>query len=411
MDLAVVAGAGREIVTGDAVDGVERHRLGRRVEDRRFVHIVPETGDAVLKEPLVQCAPPRPRLGLREVGEDRRAGPDRRDIIGAIGVFDEFVAAFAARIRRIASLDLGDMQIGDRDQLDSLRLHVGGQFGQIGEGCGVGGEGPVAVLIVDVHPDHVGRHAIRAQMARDLADLVGGHVAVARLLIAKRPFRGERGMTGEIGIAPRDLGQAGTGDEIIIDRPIGATKGQRIGIAVAEIEPGAIGIVEQDAVTAARRAGREEERNRFVDRVVGAGETERVGVPVDKFFAAPVEPAGLVAKAVEMLGDRQAFAQRKALAVDRDGCGIGGYDLAVARFEGDCAARTDADAQAGGGEAVCGCRYRGARLALLGQHRPTGVFGIGTVARDADAHHAVGERDQAHFERTRRHLDPIALRG
>jgi len=110
-----------------------------------------------------------------------------------------------------------------------------------------------------------------------------------------------------------------------------------------------------------------------------------------------------------MLSDRQAFAQREALAVDRDGRGIGRDDLTVECFEGDRAARADADAQAGGGEAVRGRRHLGARLALLGQHRPTGVFGIRTVARDTHTHQAVGKCCQAHLERACRYLDAIAL--
>ena len=411
VDLTVVAGAGGEIVAGDAVLRVERHRLRRGVEDRGLVHVVPEAGNAVIKEALVERAPPRARLGLGEIGEDGRAGPDRRDIVAAVGVLDEFVAALAAGVGRVTSIDLGDVQVGDRDQLDPLRLHVGDELRHVGEGLGVGGEGAVAVLIVDVEPDHVGRHAVGAQVARDLADFVGGHVAVARLLIAERPFRRERRAAGQPGVAAGDVGEGRPGDEIIVDRAVGAAERERLGILVAEVEPGAIGVVEQDPVAAACRPGRGEEGDRLVDRVVRAREAERVGVPVDERLAAPVEPAGLVAETVEMLADRQRLGQREGLAVDARGRGIGRDDLAVERLEGHRTTGTDADTELRGGEAVGGGHHRRARCALRGEDGPAGVLGIDAAARDADADEIVAERDQLHLERAGGDFDAVLGRG
>src|SRR5439155_797823 len=52
VQLGMARRSGRETVALDPVDRAERHRLGRRVEDRRLVHVVPEAGDAVSGEVL-----------------------------------------------------------------------------------------------------------------------------------------------------------------------------------------------------------------------------------------------------------------------------------------------------------------------------------------------------------------------
>ena len=300
------------------------------------------------------------------------------------------------------------MEIGDRDQLDPVRLHLGRELWQVGEGLGVGGERAVAILIADVEPDHVGRHAVAAQARGDLANLVGAAIAVARLLVAKRPFRRERGVAGQVGVAPGDLHHRRPGDEVIVDRAVGAAERQRLGIAVTEVEPGAVGVVEQDAVAASRAAGADEEGYRLVDRIVSTAEPERVGVPVDEAVPAPVEPLRLVTQAVEMLRDRQRLGDRERLAVGRDGRGVGGDDLAVERLEGDRAAGIDADADAGGGEAVGGGGDGDLLVADRGGDGPAGILREQAVLVDAHANQTIGHRGDPRGGRADMDVDTVA---
>ena len=82
------------------------------------------------------------------------------------------------------------MQVGDRDEAKPLASRSATRPGRSGKVYGVGGEGTVAVLVVDVELDDVGRDVVRrasgSAMSRTSA---ARHVAVARLLEAERPQR------------------------------------------------------------------------------------------------------------------------------------------------------------------------------------------------------------------------------
>src|SRR5258708_23934270 len=60
-----------------AMPHVERHGFAGGQKDRRLVHIVPETGDAHVREILVQAAPPIARAGQCEIAKDAVAWPHR----------------------------------------------------------------------------------------------------------------------------------------------------------------------------------------------------------------------------------------------------------------------------------------------------------------------------------------------
>ena len=74
VDLGVGRVARRKIVAVDPVDVVERHGLGRRLEHRRLVHVVPEAGEAVVDEILVERRPTR-RASLLRVKSGKTDGP------------------------------------------------------------------------------------------------------------------------------------------------------------------------------------------------------------------------------------------------------------------------------------------------------------------------------------------------
>ena len=81
-----------------AVPGIERHGLVGPQKERRFIHVIPETGDACRHEIAVQRAPPGTRVAAGEVRKDRGAGPNLPDVQRAIGSLEEMVAGNAAVI-------------------------------------------------------------------------------------------------------------------------------------------------------------------------------------------------------------------------------------------------------------------------------------------------------------------------
>ena len=209
------------------------------------------------------------------------------------------------------------VQVGDRDQADALAAQVGGQSRQVGIGFRVGGERPVAVLEVDVQPDHVSRNAFLAQARGNAAHFVSRHVAVTRLLVAQRPQRRQRRPAGKIGVARHDLLHGRSVDQVVVDRAAVGAERQRVRVALSEVEPAAPGVVEEDAVAAAFATRGDEERNALVERISGFGEAADIGVPVHERAAAAIQRPGLVAEAEVMFGLRHRLVQFEDGAIDR----------------------------------------------------------------------------------------------
>ncbi len=290
VDFGVGRDARGEIIAGDTVAHVERHGLGRRFEDRRLIHVIPDAGNAHRRHRREHAAPPTAGFGPREIGKDRGAGPDRRDIGRAVRIGEEMVARDPAVISGIALVRrMGDMKVDDRDGRDPVGAQITHHLLEMREGAPVDREGAVAILIVDVEPDDVGWDAFRPEPCGERTHLRLGRVGPARLLIAQHPARRQRRPAGECDITTHYIRDRGAGDQIIIDRPVAGTKGRDIGVAMPEIEPAAPAVVEEDAIGAARAAAADKEGDRFVDGVAARLEAPRVGVPVDEALPAPVE--------------------------------------------------------------------------------------------------------------------------
>src|SRR5206468_115461 len=97
----------------------------------------------------------------------------------------------------------------------------------------------------------------------DFAELRLGRVGVARLLETQRPKRRQRRFPGEISVTFYDLLRRGAINEVVVERT--AFSAERIGIArpLAEIEPGAPGIIQENAIASCAVDG-EKKRNRLV---------------------------------------------------------------------------------------------------------------------------------------------------
>ena len=78
------------------------------------------------------------------------------------------IAGGARVVRHVALFwGVGDVEVGDGDELESGCTDVADQLFQVRKCLGVGGEGTVAVLIIDVQPNHVGRNPVLAEPRGD----------------------------------------------------------------------------------------------------------------------------------------------------------------------------------------------------------------------------------------------------
>ena len=174
-----------------AVDGVERHGLVGALEDGRLVHVIPKAGDAHRDEIFVEAAPPIAHAGKREIGEDAVAGPDRADENGAVGILDEDVLLDSGIVRNVAVARVFlDVEVGDGDGVETLGAEVGDHLLEVREIFAIDGKRRIALLVVDVEIDHVGRNFLFAKEAHDFTGARFGVVAVAALLVTEAPERG-----------------------------------------------------------------------------------------------------------------------------------------------------------------------------------------------------------------------------
>src|SRR5260370_25493929 len=112
-------------------------------------------------------------------------------------------------------------------------------------------------------------------------------------------------------------------NQVVIDRSGGGAERKRLRILLAEVEPAAPSVIEQDSVTAAWSTRGDEEGNTLVQGISRFLKVVRIGVPEGKRLAATIERTGLVAQTEKMLRLREHLAQGKAAAHHVDGAGRG----------------------------------------------------------------------------------------
>ncbi len=304
----------------DAMPDIGWHGLAGRAENGRLVHVVPEAGDAVRHEVPVQSAPPVARALRGEFRKHREAGPHGPHVGRTVGKLEEMIAGGTAVVGRVPLAGcVRNVQVSDGDQVYALSPDVPRESRQVGKSGLVGGEGPVAVLVVDVHPDHIGRDAFGAHAVGDAAHFRGTHVTVARLLEAERPLRRERRLAAQVGVALDHAAQRRSVNQVVVNRPVRGTEGEHPGILPAKVKPAPPGVVQQEAVAAGAPPARDEEGNALVDRIGRFLESEGIRVPVDEGLAAAVQRTGLVAQPEIVLRRRQLLVQRKGGAVQLHG--------------------------------------------------------------------------------------------
>ena len=199
--------------------------------------------------------------------------------------------------------------------------------GKLGNVLGSTVKGRFLILVIDVEVDHVGGNSVGAKAIGDFSNLRFGRVAVARLLEAERPQRRQRRRSREIGVALDHLLGRGAVEKVVVERPAFGAEGIRVARRLAEVEPGAPGVVEKNSVTASSVDG-EKKRNALVERV-GRFLRADVGVPEREGLLAAIEGSGLVAEAEVVLVAGHLAGDGEAAELELHGAanGVGGNDF------------------------------------------------------------------------------------
>src|SRR6478735_4624313 len=144
---------------------VEEHRLRGDLTGRGLVHVVPDARQTRLDVLGVERAPPRTRLGRREVREGGVARPHLTDVgVAALGPAED-VLREAVVVDRVARVVL-DARVDDRDGPEALVRQALEHGRRIWEARRVPCEDAVAVHVVDVEPHAVTRELVVAVALR-----------------------------------------------------------------------------------------------------------------------------------------------------------------------------------------------------------------------------------------------------
>src|SRR5208282_4758467 len=112
----------------------------------------------------------------------------------------------------------------------------------------VDGERSVALLIIDVKINDVGRNLFLAQRLDDLASASFGIIAVAALLVTERPERRKRCAAHKRRELLHDFLGFRTRDKIIVQLAALGSKRKIIGRLFSKVEAAAEGVVKEKAI-------------------------------------------------------------------------------------------------------------------------------------------------------------------
>ena len=295
---------------------VLRHGQAGCCEHRRLVHVVPESADASRCKAAVKLAPPPAGRLTAEVREHGRPRPHLADIVGPVRRLHKMIASKARVIGRVPlPRRLGDMQIGDQDEVQPLLQQPLAQSRQVRERLAIHCEGPVAVLIVDVEIDDVRGDLVPAQPIRDPLHLSCGHVAVARLLESEGPQRRKGRGPRQPGIGLHHVLRGRAGEDVVVDAPAVRGDSDLVGRGAPEVEAGPKTIVQEEAVAATGAVDRQEEGDRLVERIGVRPEAEGVGVPECESAAAAINRTRLVPETEDVRVGVEALLQAEAFAL------------------------------------------------------------------------------------------------
>ena len=289
----------------------ERLEPLRRVEKRRFVHVVPEALDAKVRQQLIPPAEPFPHFGAQEIGKIGFSGPDGGHKRRAVSFFAEITLGQPFLTGRLIRVD-ADSGINDGDEPDALFFEVIRKLFQVREAVAVDGEIGVALHVIDVHADHIQGQIVLAVLLCDCADVSFGLVAPAALRQAKRPLRRDVAAPDEGAELPAESVFVPAGEKIeIVVRRLDA-EGEQVVAGVADVVEHLSREIDEHA-KAKPVVPDEQKIVRTIVRKFILAVVRLIGVVGDVVPAALVQPAGHLAQTV----DHSILAHREQPSVSR----------------------------------------------------------------------------------------------
>ena len=181
-------------------------------------------------------------------------------------------------------------------------------------------EGGVALLIVDVKINGIGRNLFLPQRLDDLSSPRFGVITVAALLVAERPERRKRRAANQRGELLHDFLGLRASDKVIVQLAALCSKGKITGRLLSEVEAAAISVVEKNAICRAFQKAHEK-RNGLIERIIRFLPAEKVGVPHRIRVITAVHRTGLIAQAKVILLRRHSLPGVDVCAVPSHGQG------------------------------------------------------------------------------------------
>ena len=188
-----------------------------------------------------------------------------------------------------------DARIKDCDQLDALRIHIGGQPCQVWITGFINCEDPKAAHIIDIEMNDIQRQIVLGETSRHCSDISLALVAPTRLVETQCPTRRQGGTTGQGGELRQSIWWAAW-HEIIAQRA--SLKANRS--AMHTIQPAVMAVfIKQQIATGCTQAIIN--RHGQIDRVFAAA-IAATGVFVPKTISPPdqVKRSSAFAQSIEM---------------------------------------------------------------------------------------------------------------
>ncbi len=286
------------------VQGVARVHLG-------LAEVAPGRGHALLEQHFVGLPEPVGRVLVKHVDETgvaeveieaaRFAGRRPGKHVLLYGVVPAFRGA-------------QDERLGDRDRLDAVRGEIGDHVFGRRPGLAVPVEvAHVALDVraepVDVENDGIERDLLVFEALYDVARLLLGVITEARGEVAEGPARRQRLPAGRVRVVADQLGVGAARDDDVRRAAPDSLELQHVFLGVADVEPAARRIVEDDHVLVRRHDGRQ-----AVIHLLRCGRVAVARLVVQRHaLAAPVHAHDALAAAEDLL----AILEREAETAQR----------------------------------------------------------------------------------------------
>ena len=180
-----------------AMDVVLRHGNFRTVTNGRFVHIVPNTINAMRHERHIKGTPPTANFRTGKIREMTRSRPYLTYIMCTISLSYPIIL-FCSFVVQPETLFYLDTRVNHVDTLEILGMQIGIQFFRIRESLRIKSENLELVHVMNIHPDNITRTLVMTQSVCDLLHTSVRIITESTLLIPQCPHRRQFHVTCQI---------------------------------------------------------------------------------------------------------------------------------------------------------------------------------------------------------------------